>query len=84
MKCYRLGQLTVATVESKLWIVQLMVLPSAAQEMFVKGDLASDMVAFLTNHTCSYGKYLASPICGAGVLESKGECMWKTAYMNCK
>ena len=37
---------------------------------------------FLANHTCSHGKYLTSPICGAGMLESQGECPWKTPSMN--
>ena len=32
------------------------------------------MVAFLKNHTCSYGKYLALLICGVEVLESQREC----------
>ena len=41
-------------------------------------------VAFLRNRICSYGNYLTSPICGSGVLESQGECQWKTPSMNCK
>ena len=49
-----------------------------------KKRLASGAVAFLRNRICSYGNYLASPICGTGVLESQGECQWKTPSMNCK
>ena len=36
----------------------------------------------MENHTCSYGKYVALPICGVKVLESQGECPWQMPSMN--
>ena len=49
-----------------------------------KKRIASSTVAFLKNHTCSYGKCSALPMCGVELLESQGKCPWQTSSMNCK